>query len=446
MNKLKLIIKREYLAKVRNRSFIVMTILSPLLIVGMIAVVVFLTRMNNDQKKVIGILDESIYFGNQFITGPELSFVDFDDLTLEEAKDSVASMGYYGLLHIPNDTSIERVTRGIQFYSANSPSMAVTGMLENRIGKRLREEKLQELGVSEKIVQELVSNFEIRTTSFSGERSVKGINELKAAIGGGFGYLIMMFIIIYGAFVMRSVIEEKTSRIIEVIISSVKPFQLMLGKIIGTSLAGITQFVIWIVSASALGFVVFSLMGIQWNELNSRTNLPPETLETINEAAASNEIVQIYVSEILKIPWLTLFISFIIYFILGYLIYSSIYAAIGAAVDNETDTQQFMFPVIMPLMLAIYVGFFSVFDNPNGPIAVGFSIFPLTSPIVMLMRLPGGVGADGVPWWQLITSVILLILTFICIVWLAAKIYRVGILMYGKKPTYKELYKWLKYN
>ena len=446
MDKLKLIIKREYLAKVRNKSFIVMTVLSPLLIVGMIAVVVFLTRMNSDQKKVIAILDESPYFGNQFITGPELSFLDMVDLDLETAKDSVASMGYYGLLHIPDGKDITDITEKIRFYSKSSPSMTVTGMLESRIGKRIREEKLEALGVSQQKVQELASNFEMRTATFSGERSVKGVNELKAAIGGAFGYLIMMFIIIYGAFVMRSVIEEKTSRIIEVIISSVKPFQLMLGKIIGTSLAGITQFLIWIVSASLLGVVVFSLMGIQWNELNSRTNLPPETMDTINQAAASNEIIQIYMAELFKIPWFTLFISFIIYFVLGYLIYSSIYAAIGAAVDNETDTQQFMLPVIMPLMLAIYVGFFSVFDNPHGPIAVGFSLFPLTSPIVMLMRLPAGVGADGVPWWQLITSIFLLMLTFIGIVWFAAKIYRVGILMYGKKPTYKELYKWLKYN
>jgi len=153
----------------------------------------------------------------------------------------------------------------------------------------------------------------------------------------------------------------------------------------------------------------------------------------------------LYFNELRKLPIGTLLISFIIYFILGYLIYSSIYAAIGAAVDNETDTQQFMIPVIMPLMLAIYVGFFSVFENPHGPIAVGFSLFPLTSPIVMLMRLSSGIGVDGVPWWQLITSIALLISTFIGIVWLAAKIYRVGILMYGKKPSYKELYKWLKY-
>lgn len=446
MDKLLLIIKREYFAKVRNRSFIVMTILSPLLIVGMIAVVVFLTRMNNDQKKVIGVLDESPYFGNLFITGPELSFIDLRDISPQQAKDSVAATGYYGLLHIPSGRDIAEVAEGVQFYSANSPSMTITAMLEMRIAKRLREEKLREIGVSEQMVNELVANFEIPTTTFSGERSVKGINEIKAAIGGGFGYLIMMFIIIYGAFVMRSVIEEKTSRIIEVIISSVKPFQLMLGKIIGTSLAGITQFVIWIISASLLGLLVFSFMGVQWQEFGPGANIPPEAMETIQEASASNEVLELYINEMLRIPWVTLIVAFVIYFTLGYLIYSSVYAAIGAAVDNETDTQQFMFPVIMPLMLAVYVGFFSVFENPNGPIAVGFSLFPLTSPIVMLMRLPGGVGGDGVPWWQLITSVVLLIVTFMAIVWVAAKIYRVGILMYGKKPTYKELYKWLKYN
>ena len=159
----------------------------------------------------------------------------------------------------------------------------------------------------------------------------------------------------------------------------------------------------------------------------------------------TDQAIQAYAQELFRIPWAMLIFFFLVYFILGYLIYSSIYAAIGAAVDNETDTQQFIFPIILPLMLAIYVGFFSVFSNPHGPIAVGFSLFPLTSPIVMLMRLPGGIGEGGVPIWELATSILLLIVTFIGIVWLAAKIYRVGILMYGKKPTYKELFKWLRY-
>ncbi|NAS32623.1 ABC transporter permease [Flavobacteriaceae bacterium R38] len=445
MDKLKLIIKREYLAKVRNKSFIIMTILSPLLIVGMVALVVFLTKVNADQKKVIAVFDESFLFAESFKATSTESFLLFHELSLKEAKDSVNAMGYYGLLHIPNRENIDAIAENTAFYSGKAPSISILSSMETIIENKIREKKLTKYGLGERDLQEISKSFELKTESFTGERNLKGVNEIKAIIGGAFGYLIMMFIIIYGAFVMRSVIEEKTSRIIEVIISSVKPFQLMLGKILGTAMAGVTQFVIWIISAGILSMILFSVMGISIGELNSTANLPPDAIDTMTKISESQSEIQLYVTELSKLPIITLIVSFIIYFILGYLIYSSIYAAIGAAVDNETDTQQFMIPVIMPLMLAIYVGFFSVFENPHGPIAVGFSLFPLTSPIVMLMRLPSGIGADGVPLWQLITSVILLIGTFVFIVWLASKIYRVGILMYGKKPSYKELYKWLKY-
>lgn len=219
----------------------------------------------------------------------------------------------------------------------------------------------------------------------------------------------------------------------------------MLGKIIGTSLAGITQFAIWILSASLLLIVVLLIFNIDTSFIGQPAPMSPDAMGAMGAPTPDIDKLQLYTEEILQLPWFLLIVFFVIYFILGYLIYSSIYAAIGAAVDNETDTQQFMLPVILPLMLAIYVGFFSVFSNPHGPIAVGFSLFPLTSPIVMLMRLPGGIGEAGVPLWQLLLSLFLLVVTFIGIVWLAAKIYRVGILMYGKKPTYKELYKWLKY-
>jgi ABC-2 type transport system permease protein len=220
----------------------------------------------------------------------------------------------------------------------------------------------------------------------------------------------------------------------------------MLGKIIGTSLAGITQFAIWIFSASLLLIMVVLFLDIDPSAVSANATMTVDMAANISPDISSTEkMAQIIWAELSKIPWLMLIFFFVIYFLLGYLIYSSIYAAIGAAVDNETDTQQFIFPIILPLMLAIYVGFFSVFSNPHGPIAVGFSLFPLTSPIVMLMRLPGGIGEGGVPLWQLLASIALLIVTFIGIVWLAAKIYRVGILMYGKKPTYKELFKWLKY-
>lgn len=446
MNKLLLIIKREYLAKVRNRSFIVMTILSPLLIVGMIALIVFLTRVNKDEKKIIAVLNESSFFSGEFVKPDRLlSFVPLHHLSLQQAKDSVAQKGYYGLLYVPPGETMEQTAGAIRFFTESTPGMGVLGGLEKIVTDCIRNQRFKQYGILPENIDNLNVTYEINIVNFSGEENLKGLNELKAAIGGSFGYLIMMFIIIYGAFVMRSVIEEKTSRIIEVIISSVKPFQLMLGKIIGTSLAGITQFLLWIISASLLSLAALPLMGLNPDIINSTVNLPPDTMESIRNVSQSTDEVQRYLVEFLKIPWAVLIISFIVYFALGYLIYSSIYAAIGASVDNETDTQQFMFPVMLPLMLAMYVGFFSVFENPHGPIAVAFSLFPLTSPIVMLMRLPSGVGAAGVPVWQLLLSIALLVGTFLLIVWFASKIYRIGILMYGKKPTYRELYKWLRY-
>lgn len=444
-SKLGLIIKREYLAKVRNRSFIVMTILSPLLIVGMIVLIAYLAKINDDETRVVSVLNESAFFLDELKPSKSISYVYFDDLTLQQAKDSTNSLEYYGLLYIPNLPSVEEAAKNSYLFTKDNPNTSVTKELEAVFQKKLRQDRLQKLGVSAEQFSSVEKSFEINLSTFEGEKSIKGINEIKAFIGGGFGYAIMMFIIIYGGFVMRSVIEEKTSRIIEVIISSVKPFQLMLGKIIGNSLAGITQFSIWIVSASALMFVAVLIFGIDLSALSGESAMPTGPMGSMSQLGAMDTEMMLYAKEIYDIPWGLLIVSFFIYFILGYLIYSSIYAAIGAAVDNETDTQQFIFPIILPLMLAIYVGFFSVFSNPHGPIAVGFSLFPLTSPIVMLMRLPGGIGEGGVPLWQFITSILLLVITFFGIVSLAAKIYRTGILMYGKKPTYKELIKWLRY-
>ncbi|MDL5511621.1 ABC transporter permease [Arenibacter sp. M-2] len=445
MGKLSLIIKREYLAKVRNKSFVVMTFLSPILMVGMVVLIVYLTKINDSEKRTIGILNESNYFSTDFQGTESTSFIKFKDIGLEAAKDSIQKMGFYGLLYIPNDKDLEQVVSRSFFYSKDAPGSSILDNLENVFEDRLRMQRLQELGVSVSDFESVDNNFEINTATFSGEQNLKGITEMKAFIGGAFGYLIMMFIIIYGGFVMRSVIEEKTTRIIEVIISSVKPFQLMLGKIIGTSLAGVTQFAIWIISAFIMFGVLILVFDIDPSALNSEAGNTPGLIGGAAYVTASDSAMQLYANELFRIPWIMLICFFVIYFVLGYLIYSSIYAAIGAAVDNETDTQQFIFPIILPLMLAIYVGFFSVFNNPHGPIAVGFSLFPLTSPIVMLMRLPGGIGEGGVPIWEVVVSILLLIITFIGIVWLAAKIYRVGILMYGKKPSYRDLFKWLKY-
>ncbi|KGK30064.1 ABC transporter permease [Cellulophaga sp. E6(2014)] len=444
MNKLLLIIKREYLAKVRNKSFVIMTFLSPILMVAMVVLIAFLTQLNDSEKQVITILNESDFFHTEFVINESTSYIDFKNMSLQQAIDSTVNLGYYGLLYIPDAATLQEITDKSFFYTKEAPSTSTLDKIEGIFKTRLQQNRLQELGVSKQDFLEVDKNYDINLSTFSGDINIKGFNEIRAFIGGGFGYLIMMFIIIYGGFVMRSVIEEKTSRIIEVIISSVKPFQLMMGKIIGTSLAGITQFTIWIFSASLLMLVVIFIFDIDPATFTG-ANPSMGAMSTVPDVSMMNEKVLALGVEIFKIPWVMLISFFLVYFLLGYLIYSSIYAAIGAAVDNETDTQQFILPVITPLMLAIYVGFFSVFNNPHGPIAVAFSLFPLTSPIVMLMRLSSGLGEGGVPIWQVVVSILLLIITFMGIVWFAAKIYRIGILMYGKKPSYKELYKWLKY-
>lgn len=422
-----------------------MTFLSPILMVGMILLIAYLTKLNDSEKRVIAVLNESDFFSTEFLSNETTSYVNYRDLTLEVAKDSTMNMGYYGLVYIPNESTLELVSQRAFFYSEEAPNTTILESLERIFKERLKQERLRELGISSMEYTEMDRSYQMNISTFDGEQNLKGINEIKAIIGGGFGYLIMMFIIIYGGFVMRSVIEEKTSRIIEVIISSVKPFQLMMGKIIGTSLAGITQFGIWIVSGTILLVISMAIFDIDPAVVSDSGALPVMGASSNAVIPSAEATMQLYAQELFDIPWVLLITFFLVYFILGYLIYSSIYAAIGAAVDNETDTQQFIFPIILPLMLAIYVGFFSVFSNPHGPIAVGFSLFPLTSPIVMMMRLPGGIGEGGVPIWQLVSSILILMATFIGIVWLAAKIYRVGILMYGKKPSYKELFKWLKY-
>lgn len=234
---------------------------------------------------------------------------------------------------------------------------------------------------------------------------------------------------------MRSVIEEKTSRIIEVIISSVKPMKLLLGKIFGTSLAGITQFTVWVILIFVLNAIVTSVFGIDTGSIQSQ-----QELLATNSGTESQKIIIDVLMEINNLPLTNLVIMFIFFFVGGYLLYSSLYAAIGAAVDSETDTQQFMLPILMPLILSVYVGFFTVIDNPHGTVSQVFSYIPFTSPVVMLMRIP-----FGAPLWQQILSLVILFATFMATVWFAAKIYRVGILMYGKKASYKEIIKWLKY-
>jgi ABC-2 type transport system permease protein len=435
MSILSLIIKREFIAKVRNKSFIVMTFLSPLLFVGMAVLVGYLSTMNKDSVTQIAIHDEAGLLKKEFKNDKFTNYTDLSAMPFKIAKDT-ASKSYEGLLYIPKVTSVQDLKEKVEYISEDSPSLDFISDVEEVIDSVITQENLKVLGFDAEKIDKAKADSSLKLSKFSGEESLKGLNEIKVAIGGLFGYLIMMFIVIYGNFVMRSVIEEKTSRIIEIIISSVKPYQLMMGKIIGNSLAGILQFLIWAIVGTLLFFIASTFLGLQ---MGASSTMSPEMMEAAGNVDKVAKL-QLYFNEITNLPLVTLIISFIIYFIGGYFLYSSFYAAIGAAVDSETDSQQFLLPIIMPLILGVYIGFFTVINDPHGTIATVFSIIPLTSPIVMLMRIP-----FGVPLWQLLLSIGLLYGTFIFVVWFAAKIYRVGILMYGKKPTWKELYKWLKY-
>lgn len=440
MSILSLIIKREFIAKVRNKSFIVMTFLSPLLFVGMAVLIGYLATINQGEVKKIAVFDQGNFFiKDDLVNDKKYEYHYLSDMDFDKAKE-IASESYEALLYVPNNIDKKNLTNKIEYISDNSPSMDFIYKLENIIEDKITKLNIESSGVDYSIIENAKVEANIHLAKFSGEDSVKGLNGIKVAIGSIFGYLIMMFIMIYGNFVMRSVIEEKTNRIIEIIVSSVKPFQLMMGKILGNSLAGLLQFFIWLVVGVILYFVAASFLGLN---MGGGTTALTEVSSQVSESDKAEFIqtAQIYLQTIMTdLPWVTILISFFVFFAGGYFLYSSIYAAIGAAVDNETDSQQFLMPIIMPLILAVYIGFFTVMDDPHGSVAVVFSFIPFTSPIVMLMRIP-----FGVPVWQILLSGILLYGTFLLIVWSAAKIYRVGILMYGKKPSWKELYKWLRY-
>jgi ABC-2 type transport system permease protein len=438
MSIISLIIKREFIAKVRNKSFVVMTFLSPLLFVAIAGFIGYLSSMKAETKR-IAIHDETGLFADDFVKqnkkDAEYKYLNLSEISVTALKDSISKENFSGLLVIPKTNNEKDLESKIDFISNNSPSISFIENTQDVIASKITKINLEKAKLDTLSIQKAQANVNIHLAKASGEESLKGLNEIKIGIGGAFGYLIMMFIIIYGNMVMRSVIEEKTNRIIEIIISSVKPFQLMIGKIVGTSLAGLLQFTIWAIIGLGLMFAASSFFGVN---VGPTARISPEMMHSAQQEFSGS--AQMYITELWNLPIASILIGFVVYFIGGYFLYSSFYAAIGAAVDNQTDSQQFLLPIIMPLILSVYIGFFTVVNDPHGTIAVVFSMIPLTSPIVMLMRLP-----FGVPWWQIVISVSLLFATFFLVVWFAAKIYRVGILMYGKKPTWKELYRWLKY-
>jgi ABC-2 type transport system permease protein len=441
MKKIALIISREYLSRVKKKSFIIMTFLGPILIGGMYAIAIWLA-VNADemnQKKNVYVIDETEQFKDHFRDSKSLSF-QYVNSNLDSTKKLIEGDEDSYVLYIPNLT---KDLSGVQLYSTKQASISVVSYIEKEIESELKDKKLVENGISRDILKSLDMDVSLNTIRLTDKGEESGSAGASFGIGMFASVLIYLFIFLYGVQVMRGVIEEKNNRIVEVIISSVKPFQLMMGKIIGIALVGLTQFVLWVVLTTTIS-------GIVTQKLSSKmTSTTEQTTGVAVGAGASafdqskqmsgNDAAQI-MDAINTINFPLLIGTFIFYFLGGYLLYSALFAAIGSAVDNESETQQFMFPVTIPLIFSFVLSSSAVANNPDGPIAFWMSMIPLTSPIVMMVRIP-----FGVPVWQLVLSMVLLILGFMGTVWIAAKIYRTGILMYGKKVTFKELYKWLRY-
>lgn len=444
MNKIKLIITREYLTRVKKKSFIVMTILGPILFAAMMIVPAWLASMEDTDVKNIAVIDESGIFIDKITDTDYIKFEYLENKSIETIKNNFSELDYYAVLQILPSIAYEE--SAVHLYSKKQPSLTVKSHISNSMEKELRNKKLRANGIDEEVLRSIKSDVSIRTIQWTDDGEEKeSSTEVAAIVGYASGFLIYFFIFMFGAQVMRGVIEEKTNRIVEIIISSAKPFQLMMGKIVGIALVGLTQFILWIaltfIIITGVKTVFFPELGTQnaqevvvQNLLDEQAIAQAETLQPQNLDKFSTIL-----NAAKSIDYGVMFGSFIFFFLGGYLLYGSLFAAIGAAVDNETDTQQFMLPITIPLVLGIVVMMNAV-QNPESPIAFWFSIIPLTSPIVMMVRIP-----FGVPYWELSLSMGLLILTFIGSTWLAGKIYRTGILMYGKKVNYKELWKWIRY-
>ena len=469
MNKIFLIIQREYLTKVRKRSFIVMTILGPILMASLFILPVYLATRQDD-KQLVSVLDETGLFFNKLENNGNYTFIPVSG-SLQEAKASLMKDGDYMLLHIP--ATQLNIPDNASIYSDKQPSLNLKGYISGVMSKELEKQKLAaeirneilrktpgyQKGsdttavdlMSETILKNIQTDVKI-TTYKTGEGGTeqKSFTELTMIIGYVGSIMIYMFIFMFGAQVMRGVIEEKTSRIVEVLVSSVKPFQLMMGKIVGIALVGLTQFMLWI----AFTFIIITAVQTAFPQQFKKNKveqakiseksvaLPNETApaapNSINADTGNDDLNEIF--EAFSSINLTVMIgTFLFYFLFGYLLYGALFAAIGSAVDNETDTQQFMLPVTVPLILSLVVAQ-TVIQNPESPLAFWLSMIPLTSPVIMMVRIP-----FGVPTWQIALSAGILILGFLGATWLAAKIYRTGILMYGKKSNYKELWKWIRY-
>ena len=432
MEKFLIITSREYLNKITNKTFILSTLFTPLILVGLVFLIGWFASVNNDGVNTISVVDNSGYIFDNLESTESLKYVKLENFDLDEAKLISKTKSDFGLLFIENFESPKKIAETISFYSEDTPSLTVIGNIENQLENILTNKNYNIQGIDINKINSNKIYVSLYQETFQGKKTTKADSAVGFIFGMFLAFLLYMLIFAYGGMIMSSVIEEKSSRIIEVIVSSVKPFYLISGKIVGTSLAGITQFLAWGILFYGFSFFISTTFGITSTYDNNEFMLAAES-SAISDASLN------MLSSFFNLPLVNILIAFIFYFIGGYLLYSSMFAAVGAAVDNQTDAQQFMLPITLIVIIALYVGIFTA-ENPDGIVSVIFSMIPFTSPIVMMMRIP-----NGVPILEQVVSLLILFLTVILIIWIAAKIYRIGILMYGKKPSYKELIKWLKY-
>ncbi len=443
MEKIFLIIKREYWTRVRKKSFVIMTILGPVLFGGIFASF-FLFNKADTSVHTIVVVDQFGGFKDKFKNTERVHFIAIDG-NVDSLKAQSKANDYAGILVLPKTESLNALASNVMLYSESKPGIEILEHITSTLEKEINRRKFISAGIDAEKIANLKTDVNIKTLDLSNKETSSGI---ATAVGFGGGLLIYMFILLYGVQVMRGVMEEKTSRIVEVIMSSVKPFQLMMGKIVGVALVGLTQFLMWVILSSlVISFVTAKFAGNkdQMQNMQSMAKMQPgmngmnNVTTMMQEQGQSETKADMIKKSLSSINFVVIISAFVFYFLGGYLLYSALFAAIGSAVDAETDTQQFMLPVTLPLILA-YAASVSAINNPDGTVAFWFSIIPLTSPVVMMVRIP-----FGVPGWQIALSMSLLVLGFFFTTWLAAKIYRTGILMYGKKVSYRELAKWIRY-
>ena len=455
-----LIAQREYLTRVRKKSFIVLTLAVPLLLAAFGFIIFKVASSDNGTTDVVEVRDDSgLSVASHLVSTPQLRF-EAATGTLAEAKKGFQKAKHDGLVVLPAGLDVEKPV-GVQFFGKGNISLKKQLAVETALNKAFSELKMQKSGLTQDQLDRLRSKVDLQAISLD-ENGKEADSNALATSGTAYALAlaIYFFIFIYGVQIMRGVGEEKSSRIMEVMLSSVKPFDLMMGKIVGIAAVGLTQCLLWGVLSFGMSSVVLPLLmgkdkpktevaaaptapGVAATAADDEPRSAAAAFDKGMDAQKQQSVMtgRFKAFEVLaNLPLGTILFGFIVYFLGGYLLYGALFGAVGAAVDDQTDTQQFMFPITMPLILSYIVGVSVILRNPDGPVAFWMSMFPLTSPIAMVIRLP-----FGVPMWQLALSIFLLVLGFIGAVWVAARIYRVGVLMYGKKVTYKELGKWMFY-